>query len=530
MRRRRQDTPELTPRQREVLDLLARGHTNREIAEALGISANGAKWHVGELLTKFGVDAREELAERWRRERDLWTRAGRWFASIGGLLAGKGPAVVATAVFIAAATVAAVIVLPMAVEGDGAAPSSPPTPSTTPGSGTTPTMPAATVLPPLTQPELRLTGEGSGLRLWAAPGADLTETIGVLDGDLGGNILLVGPATGLVVGKIEVRYGPWAVFRRSAAELLIAHKPLGPPNAAGGRAAIGETTLLVLDLATLSVKREIPLPQRSFYTTYWAGMRLTDDDRYLFYAAIYQPPDGKCTASEDLMRPAGTDGHCDHHFVGTIDLSAAAPAAALVEVPIVNCSSGPPRVVDGHTGYVVCIDGTTYAVDAANPTVIMKVSDAISRPNETDPVLSHNLAGVVSIVREPGGASGILFSSGQFLLRPPAGSQRMVSALPNGKTLGFNPPSVLGDRIHLPYRDRYSNQTMSGMALFDWQHGVVERDVPFEPAISVHLVDERTVLILLEDGSLQSINLHTGQRVVLGRRLALPRTQADFLP
>ena len=54
-------------RQREVLDLLARGHTNPQIAERLGISLDGAKWHVSEVITRLGVDTREEAADYWRR-------------------------------------------------------------------------------------------------------------------------------------------------------------------------------------------------------------------------------------------------------------------------------------------------------------------------------------------------------------------------------------------------------------------------------------------------------------------------------
>ena len=89
---------------------------------------------------------------------------------------------------------------------------------------------------------------------------------------------------------------------------------------------------------------------------------------------------------------------------------------------------------------------------------------------------------------------------------------------------------MIGDRIYLPYREANSSQPLSGIAVFDWQRGVIERNVPFEPAISVYLLDERTVLTLHEDGSLQRIDLQTGQRVVLGGRLPLPHTQADFLP
>ncbi|MGH2609506.1 MAG: LuxR C-terminal-related transcriptional regulator, partial [Tepidiformaceae bacterium] len=62
---------EWTPRQREVLDLLARGQSNQEVAEVLGISLDGAKWHMREILSKLGVDTREEAAEYWRRRNSV---------------------------------------------------------------------------------------------------------------------------------------------------------------------------------------------------------------------------------------------------------------------------------------------------------------------------------------------------------------------------------------------------------------------------------------------------------------------------
>src|SRR5450830_1335802 len=66
--------PVWTRRQREVLDLLVRGRTNPEIATALGISLDGAKWHVSEVITKLGVDSRDEAAEYWRAHTGLRPR------------------------------------------------------------------------------------------------------------------------------------------------------------------------------------------------------------------------------------------------------------------------------------------------------------------------------------------------------------------------------------------------------------------------------------------------------------------------
>jgi DNA-binding NarL/FixJ family response regulator len=49
-------------RQRDVLDLLLAGKTNPQIAEALDITVDGAKWHVGELLAATGCEDRRALA------------------------------------------------------------------------------------------------------------------------------------------------------------------------------------------------------------------------------------------------------------------------------------------------------------------------------------------------------------------------------------------------------------------------------------------------------------------------------------
>jgi DNA-binding NarL/FixJ family response regulator len=52
----------LTPREREVLELVAQGMTNRQIADALFISVNTAGIHVSRILGKLDVASRTEAA------------------------------------------------------------------------------------------------------------------------------------------------------------------------------------------------------------------------------------------------------------------------------------------------------------------------------------------------------------------------------------------------------------------------------------------------------------------------------------
>lgn len=54
--------PPLTARENEVLDLIAKGSTNNDIAAALFISPKTASVHVSRILTKLGVRNRTEAA------------------------------------------------------------------------------------------------------------------------------------------------------------------------------------------------------------------------------------------------------------------------------------------------------------------------------------------------------------------------------------------------------------------------------------------------------------------------------------
>jgi DNA-binding NarL/FixJ family response regulator len=54
----------LSPREREVLELLAKGQTNREIARKLTVSVSTVKIHVEHILAKLGVSDRTQAAVR----------------------------------------------------------------------------------------------------------------------------------------------------------------------------------------------------------------------------------------------------------------------------------------------------------------------------------------------------------------------------------------------------------------------------------------------------------------------------------
>ncbi len=61
---------QLTPREREVLQHIARGYMYKEIAHRLEISAKTVEAHVSAVLRKLQLSSRHELS-RWAAERHL---------------------------------------------------------------------------------------------------------------------------------------------------------------------------------------------------------------------------------------------------------------------------------------------------------------------------------------------------------------------------------------------------------------------------------------------------------------------------
>jgi DNA-binding CsgD family transcriptional regulator len=106
---------DLTPRQRTVLELMAEGRTNAEIAARLGLTLDGAKWHVSEILSRLSLSSREE-AIVW------WHEYHRWPAKVSrrlALLAMPGAWKIAAATGGAAAAAAAVAITIVAFRPGG---------------------------------------------------------------------------------------------------------------------------------------------------------------------------------------------------------------------------------------------------------------------------------------------------------------------------------------------------------------------------------------------------------------------------
>jgi DNA-binding NarL/FixJ family response regulator len=72
-----QEMPGLTPREQEVLRLMARGHSEETIARELGIALNTVKVHRRHLYDKLGVHSRVEAVLKMRDAWDRSQQAGR---------------------------------------------------------------------------------------------------------------------------------------------------------------------------------------------------------------------------------------------------------------------------------------------------------------------------------------------------------------------------------------------------------------------------------------------------------------------
>ena len=64
------EVEKLTAREREVLDLVVLGFSNKEIADRLAVTLDAIRWHLKHIYLKFHVHTRTEAALKYSRVRD----------------------------------------------------------------------------------------------------------------------------------------------------------------------------------------------------------------------------------------------------------------------------------------------------------------------------------------------------------------------------------------------------------------------------------------------------------------------------
>ncbi len=133
----------LSPRQREVLELIAEGHTNGQIATRLGIGLESVKTHVSDILYRLGVETREQAAIEWRHYNSLGGRFRRALNGVAALFTTRA-AMATGAVAVTGIIAAGAIGLFLSLRSDGepnataTSADASPTPQTTPTTGPTP--------------------------------------------------------------------------------------------------------------------------------------------------------------------------------------------------------------------------------------------------------------------------------------------------------------------------------------------------------------------------------------------------------
>jgi DNA-binding NarL/FixJ family response regulator len=60
------EVEDLSPREREILELLAEGHPNKMIADRLGLTDGTVRWHLRHVYDKLHVRSRTEAAIKFR--------------------------------------------------------------------------------------------------------------------------------------------------------------------------------------------------------------------------------------------------------------------------------------------------------------------------------------------------------------------------------------------------------------------------------------------------------------------------------
>ncbi len=299
---------ELSERQRQVLHLIARGATNGEIAERLGITLDGAKWHVREILARLDVSSREEAADWWRSRR-TGVRLPSWVPRLSWPVGGAAVA----AGGLAAVAVVVAVNLGSSTPDEGEAVTAAET-ATPPAELS---LPVVRMIPQVPQPPLREVDSGSGWRLLVAddskpvPSAD--RAVIAIRWDLEVPYLDVLDDDGRRAMRVEVGYRPMARLDPNANTLVVSDWANIEEE---GRYA----RVLVFDLAGPEYRDEIALPYVRVNTTVFVNrITLSAGGRWLYWVEHSHQEDPPSCAR------GGDAAVCDRMIVRAVDLLAMEP-------------------------------------------------------------------------------------------------------------------------------------------------------------------------------------------------------------
>lgn len=334
----------LTERQEQVLALVAAGATNAEIAERLGLSLDGVKWHLREIFVKFGVDSREEAVARWKGQR---RRIGPFAWAPFWIPVGAGGTL--------AAAVLGVAILTATLRGGGGShPTTRLRPTVAPDAAQI--TPAA--LEP--QPALREVAAGDSWRLLLAddgrPMPALNEAILVIaSGQSPPRVDVLG-ADGRIAARIETGYQPMARLNLTNGTVVVSDET-GP----------GEGPLkpraLVFALSAPRLLAEISLPkERVNFTIFGNAIAVSPDGRWMYWVEHTVQPDPPSCAS------GGDEAVCDMMVIHAVNLVTATAADFAAPMPR---ACGVPAFTPYQGAAIVaqCAarQGSRWVIDAGAP-------------------------------------------------------------------------------------------------------------------------------------------------------------------